>query len=110
MADETRKPLERRSALVTEGIRAAPARAMLRAVGLSEDDRTRHQVGIASTWNQLTPCNLPLRDLARDAAIGVQVAGGVALEFATISVSDVISMGHLGMQASLVSRKSSLTR
>jgi dihydroxy-acid dehydratase len=105
MAERTGKPLERRSALVTEGIRAAPARAMLRAVGLTEDDFTRQQVGIASTWNQLTPCNLPLRDLARHAAIGVKSAGGVALEFGTISVSDVISMGHLGMQGSLVSRE-----
>lgn len=105
MTERTRTPASRRSALVTDGIRAAPARAMLRAVGLSEDDFSRHQVGIASTWNQLTPCNLPLRDLARDAATGVQVAGGVALEFGTISVSDVISMGHLGMQGSLVSRE-----
>jgi dihydroxy-acid dehydratase len=93
MAERTGKPLERRSALVTEGIRAAPARAMLRAVGLTDDDFTRQQVGIASTWNQLTPCNLPLRDLASHAAIGVKSAGGVALEFGTISVSDVISMG-----------------
>lgn len=95
----------RRSALVTQGPRAAPARAMLGAVGLSVADFDRFQVGIASTWNELTPCNLTLRGLAAEAATGVREAGAVPLEFGTISVSDVIAMGHVGMQASLVSRE-----
>lgn len=96
---------ERRSALVTQGIRAAPARAMLGAVGLTDEDFGLFQIGVVSTWNQLTPCNLGLRALAERAARGVRAAGGVPLEFATISVSDVIAMGHEGMQASLISRE-----
>ena len=98
----TSKP---RSTDVTEGDRRAPARAMLRAVGLTDDDIDKPQVGIASSWNEITPCNLSLERLAKAAKKGVQEAGGFAMEFGTISVSDGISMGHEGMRASLVSRE-----
>ncbi len=98
----TRKP---RSTDVTEGDRRAPARAMLRAVGLTDDDVDKPQVGIASSWNEITPCNLSLQRLAQAAKQGVREAGGFPMEFGTISVSDGISMGHEGMRASLVSRE-----
>src|SRR4051812_38627472 len=78
---------------------------MLRAVGLTDDDWEKPQVGIASSWNEITPCNLSLQRLAQQAKVGVRNAGGVPLEFGTISVSDGISMGHEGMHASLVSRE-----
>ncbi|MGZ6870184.1 MAG: dihydroxy-acid dehydratase, partial [Frankiaceae bacterium] len=94
-----------RSRDVTEGIERAPARAMLRAVGLGDDDWDRPQIGVASSWNEVTPCNLPLQRLAQQAKSGVREAGGVPLEFCTIAVSDGISMGHEGMRASLVSRE-----
>jgi dihydroxy-acid dehydratase len=94
-----------RSFEVTEGPTRAPARAMLRAVGLTDGDWDRPQVGVASSWNEVTPCNLPLSRLAARAKEGVRAAGGVPLEFVTIAVSDGISMGHEGMHASLVSRE-----
>ncbi len=94
-----------RSHEVTDGPNRAPARAMLRAVGMTEDDFSRSQVGVASSWNEVTPCNLPLADLARRCKEGVAEAGGFPLEFNTIAVSDGISMGHEGMRASLVSRE-----
>ena len=97
-----RKP---RSRDVTDGMERAPARAMLRAVGLGDDDWDKPQIGVASSWNEITPCNLSLDRLAKRAKDGVRQAGGVALEFCTISVSDGISMGHEGMHASLVSRE-----
>jgi dihydroxy-acid dehydratase len=78
---------------------------MLRAVGLGDDDWVKPQVAIASSWNEVTPCNVSLKRLAARAKIGVREAGGVALEFGTITVSDGISMGHEGMRASLVSRE-----
>ncbi|HVC25099.1 MAG TPA: dihydroxy-acid dehydratase, partial [Acidimicrobiales bacterium] len=90
---------------VTEGPRRAGARAMLRAVGMRDEDFAKPQVGVASTWNEVTPCNLPLRRLADRAKEGVRAAGGFPLEFVSISVSDGISMGHEGMRASLVSRE-----
>ena len=90
---------------VTEGPRRAAARAMLRAVGMTDDDFGRPQVGIASTWNEVTPCNLPLKRLANRAKQGVRDGGGFPLEFVTIAVSDGIAMGHEGMRASLVSRE-----
>ncbi len=106
MADrETRVDVKPRSRDVTDGARRAPSRAMLRAVGLGEDDWVKPQVGIASAWNEVTPCNVSLRRLAARAKAGVRGAGGVALEFGTITVSDGISMGHEGMRASLVSRE-----
>jgi dihydroxy-acid dehydratase len=94
-----------RSRDVTDGYERAPARAMLRAVGLTDGDWEKPQIGVASSWNEITPCNLSLDRLAKRAKDGVRGAGGVALEFGTISVSDGISMGHEGMHASLVSRE-----
>jgi dihydroxy-acid dehydratase len=94
-----------RSREVTDGITKAPARAMLRAVGMGDDDWDKPQIGVASSWNEITPCNLSLDRLAKRAKEGVHAAGGYPLEFGTISVSDGISMGHEGMRASLVSRE-----
>ena len=94
-----------RSRDVTEGYERAPARAMLRAVGMTDDDWNRPQVGVASSWNEVTPCNLPLDRLAKQAKEGVREAGGYPIEFNTIAVSDGIAMGHEGMRASLVSRE-----
>jgi dihydroxy-acid dehydratase len=94
-----------RSKDVTEGFERAPARAMLRAVGMKDDDFKKPQIGIASSWNEITPCNMSLRRLAEKSKAGVFAAGGFPMEFATISVSDGISMGHEGMRASLVSRE-----
>jgi len=90
---------------VTEGYRRAPARAMLRAVGMTDDDWDKPQVAVASSWNEVTPCNLPLDHLAKRAKDGVRAGGAFPLEFTTIAVSDGISMGHEGMRASLVSRE-----
>ena len=103
--DGTPIDIKPRSRDVTDGIQKAAARAMLRAVGLGDDDWVKPQIGIASSWNEVTPCNMSLRRLAESAKKGVQSAGGVALEFGTITVSDGISMGHEGMRASLVSRE-----
>ena len=97
--------LKPRSREVTDGFERAPARAMLRAVGFTDDDWDKPQIGVASSWNEITPCNLSLDRLAKAAKVGVREAGGVPLEFGTISVSDGISMGHEGMHASLVSRE-----
>jgi dihydroxy-acid dehydratase len=94
-----------RSREVTDGITKAPSRAMLRAVGMTDDDWDKPQIGVASSWNEITPCNLSLDRLAKRAKEGVHAAGGYPLEFGTISVSDGISMGHEGMRASLVSRE-----
>jgi dihydroxy-acid dehydratase len=94
-----------RSGPLTTGPSRAAARAMLRAVGLSEEDLTRPQVGVASSWNEVTPCNLHLNSLAGAAKEGIRQAGAVPLEFGTIAVSDGISMGTEGMKASLVSRE-----
>ncbi|MEI7622919.1 MAG: dihydroxy-acid dehydratase [Actinomycetes bacterium] len=94
-----------RSVDVTEGAQRAPSRSMLRAVGLTDDDWRKPQIGIASSWNEITPCNLSLDRLSAKAKEGVRDAGGVGLRFGTITVSDGISMGHEGMRASLVSRE-----
>ena len=94
-----------RSRDVTDGMQKAPSRAMLRAVGMGEDDWEKPQIGIASSWNEVTPCNMTLRKLAQHAKVGVRRAGGFPMEFGTITVSDGISMGHEGMRASLVSRE-----
>jgi dihydroxy-acid dehydratase len=102
MSNELPRP---RSGPLTTGPARAPARAMLRAVGLSEDDLTRPQVAVASSWNEVTPCNVHLNGLAAAAKEGVRQAGAVPLEFGTIAVSDGISMGTEGMKASLVSRE-----
>src|SRR3954471_3979495 len=98
-------PMKPRSYEVTDGYQKAPARAMLRAVGMTDDDWGKTQVGVASSWNEVTPCNLPLDRLAKRSKEGVRAAGGYPLEFTTIAVSDGISMGHEGMRASLVSRE-----
>ncbi|MEA5456603.1 dihydroxy-acid dehydratase [Sinomonas sp. JGH33] len=94
-----------RSRVVTDGIHAAPARGMLRAVGFGDEDFAKPQIGIASSWNEITPCNLSLDRLAKAAKEGVHAAGGFPMQFGTISVSDGISMGHQGMHFSLVSRE-----
>jgi dihydroxy-acid dehydratase len=94
-----------RSHEVTDGFARAPARAMLRAVGMTDDDWDKPQVAVASSWNEVTPCNMPLDRLAKRAKAGVRAAGGFPIEFMTIAVSDGISMGHEGMRASLVSRE-----
>jgi dihydroxy-acid dehydratase len=93
------------SSLVVDGIKQAPARAMLHAVGFSDDDFRKPQIGIASTWSNLTPCNMHIDELARLAAGGVESQGAKALTFGTITVSDGISMGTPGMRYSLVSRE-----
>jgi dihydroxy-acid dehydratase len=97
--------LKPRSHEVTDGFERAGARAMLRAVGMTDDDWDKPQIGVCSSWNEVTPCNLPLARLARHVKDGVREAGGFPLEFTTIAVSDAISMGHEGMRASLVSRE-----
>ena len=94
-----------RSHDVTDFPRRAPARAMLRAVGFTDDDWDKPQIGVANSWNEITPCNLTLRALAEHVKRGVRDSGGMPLEFGTITVSDGISMGHEGMRASLVSRE-----
>ncbi|WP_225210452.1 dihydroxy-acid dehydratase [Brevibacterium gallinarum] len=94
-----------RSRDVTDGLERAAARGMLRAVGMGDDDWAKPQIGVASSWNEITPCNLTLEKLAGFAKEGVHNAGGYPLEFGTISVSDGISMGHEGMHYSLVSRE-----
>ena len=94
-----------RSGLVTDGIERAPARGMLRAVGMKDEDFAKPQIGIASSWNEITPYNLSLDRLAKASKKGVIEAGGFPMQFGTISVSDGISMGHEGMHFSLVSRE-----
>ncbi|MCR6712887.1 MAG: dihydroxy-acid dehydratase [Demequina sp.] len=93
-----------RSRQVTDGLEATASRGMLRAVGLGDEDFAKPQIGIASSWNEITPCNLSLQRLAAASKNGVHAGGGYPLEFGTISVSDGISMGHEGMHFSLVSR------
>src|SRR3954470_15462311 len=100
--DNTMTP---RSHEVTDGNERAGARAMLRAIGMTDADWDKSQVGVASSWNDVTPCNMPLDRLAKRAKVGVRDAGGFPIEFVTIAVSDGISMGHEGMRGSLVSRE-----
>jgi len=99
------KEMKPRSRVVTDGIERAAARGMLRAVGMGDEDWEKPQIGVASSWNEVTPCNLSLDRLADAAKMGVHAAHGYPLEFGTISVSDGISMGHEGMHFSLVSRE-----
>jgi dihydroxy-acid dehydratase len=94
-----------RSSIVTDGMERAPQRGMLRAVGMKDEDWVKPQIGIASSWNEITPCNLSLDRLAKASKQGVIDAGGFPMQFGTISVSDGISMGHEGMHFSLVSRE-----
>ena len=100
MADE-----RQHSSIVVDGIEQAPSRAMLYPVGFSEDDFKKPQIGIASTWSMITPCNMHINELADQAEIGANEAGGKAVQFNTITVSDGISMGTPGMRYSLVSRE-----
>ncbi|WP_163509425.1 dihydroxy-acid dehydratase [Fodinicola acaciae] len=105
MSTESKYAPKPRSAEVTDGLERSAARGMLRAVGMGDEDFQKPQIGIASSWNEITPCNLSLQRLAQSAKEGVHAAGGYPLEFGTISVSDGISMGHVGMHFSLVSRE-----
>ncbi len=97
--------LKHKSRELTEGPRRAPARAMLRAVGLRDEDFAKPLVAVANTWSEITPCNLHLRDLAEKVKAGIREAGGVPLEFNSIVISDGISMGTEGMKTSLISRE-----
>jgi dihydroxy-acid dehydratase len=101
------EPINKRpySSIVVDGVEQAPSRAMLRAVGFTDDDFTKPQIGIASTWSNLTPCNMHIDTLAAAAAMGADEAGGKAVTFNTITVADGISMGTPGMRYSLVSRE-----
>jgi dihydroxy-acid dehydratase len=103
--DATTVDIKPRSRDVTDGLEKTAARGMLRAVGMDDDDFAKPQIGVASSWNEITPCNLSLDRLAKAVKEGVFAAGGYPLEFGTISVSDGISMGHEGMHFSLVSRE-----
>jgi dihydroxy-acid dehydratase len=94
-----------KSRVITDGIEATASRGMLRAVGMGDDDWAKPQIGIASSWNEITPCNLSLDRLAQGCKEGVHAGGGYPLQFGTVSVSDGISMGHEGMHFSLVSRE-----
>jgi dihydroxy-acid dehydratase len=102
---DTPVDIKPRSRDVTDGLQKAASRAMLRAIGMTDDDWDKPQIAIASSWNDVTPCNMTLRKLAEHARAGVRDAGGFPMEFGTITVSDGISMGHEGMRASLVSRE-----
>jgi len=104
MASET-PDIKPRSRDVTDGLESAASRGMLRAVGMGDEDWEKPQIGVASSWNEITPCNLSLDRLSDAVKNGVHAAGGYPLEFGTISVSDGISMGHEGMHYSLVSRE-----
>lgn len=99
------KELRRYSRVVVDGVAQAPSRAMLRAVGFEEEDFKRPQIGIASTWSMITPCNMHIHELAKKAAEGADTAGGKSIIFNTITVSDGIAMGTPGMRYSLVSRE-----
>ncbi len=105
MVDLKPPDLKPHSRDVTDGMERAAARGMLRGVGMDDDDFAKPQIGIASSWNEITPCNLSLDRLAKSCKKGVAAAGGFPMEFGTISVSDGISMGHIGMHYSLVSRE-----
>ena len=99
------EPGKRRSAALTDGPDRAPARAMLKGIGFSDDDLARPLVGVATTWIETMPCNINQRELAQRVKAGVRAAGGTPMEFNTVSVSDGVSMGTEGMRASLVSRE-----
>jgi len=102
VADSSLKP---RSSVLTDGAHRAPARAMLRAAGLQDEDFTKPLIGIANTWIEIGPCNYHLRELAVHVRYGIRAAGGTPLEFNTVSISDGITMGTEGMRASLISRE-----
>ena len=93
------------SSALLDGLSRAPSRAMLYPVGYKESDFSKSQIGVASTWSMVTPCNMHIDQLAREAALGIDAAGGKATIFNTITISDGISMGTEGMKYSLVSRE-----
>ena len=99
------QPLNRHSHVITQGAHRAPARAMLKAIGFTDEDLAKPIIGIANTWTEIGPCNYHLRDLAERVKAGVRAAGGTPMEFCTVSISDGITMGTEGMKASLVSRE-----
>src|SRR5262249_23924725 len=99
------QPARRRSAALLQGADRAPARAMLKAVGFSDEDLSRPLVAVANTWIEVMPCNVHLRQMAEHVKEGIRAAGGTPIEFNTIAVSDGISMGTEGMKASLISRE-----
>ena len=99
------KELRKYSKIMVDGVEQAPSRAMLRAVGFEEEDFKKPQIGIASTWSMVTPCNMHIDKLARDVNTGTDAAGGKGVIYSTITVSDGISMGTEGMKYSLVSRE-----
>src|SRR4051812_27935421 len=96
---------KRRSSAITEGAHRAPARAMLKAAGFSDDDLRKPIIGVANTWIEIGPCNYHLRELAASVKDGIRRAGGTPMEFNTVSISDGITMGSEGMKASLISRE-----
>ena len=100
-----RSAVKKRSAAITEGPSRAPARAMLKAVGFTDEDLRRPIIGVANTWIEIGPCNYHLRDLGERVKAGIRAAGGTPMEFNTVSISDGITMGSEGMKASLVSRE-----
>ncbi|HLM34049.1 MAG TPA: dihydroxy-acid dehydratase, partial [Gaiellaceae bacterium] len=102
--DRRSDPAKRHSAALTDGPDRSPARAMLKGIGFTDDDLARPLVGVATTWIETMPCNWNQRELAQDVKRGIREAGGMPVEFNTISVSDGVSMGTEGMRASLVSR------
>ena len=104
-ARKSASDMRRWSGPLVDGMERAPSRAMLHAVGFREEDFQKPQIGIASTWSQVTPCNAHIDELAREAAAGANEAGGKAVIFNTITISDGISMGTEGMKYSLVSRE-----
>ncbi|MGH7766966.1 MAG: dihydroxy-acid dehydratase, partial [Candidatus Binatia bacterium] len=97
--------LNRRSRVITQGADRAPSRAMLKAVGFTDQDLSRPIVGVANTWIEIGPCNFHLRRLSAKVKEGIRAAGGTPMEFNTVSISDGISMGAEGMKCSLVSRE-----
>ena len=99
------KKMKHRSWEVTDGPERAPHRSMFRAMGLNDKDLSQPLVGVANTWNELTPCNIHLDRLAREVKVGVRAGGGTPLEFVAITVSDAIAMGHEGMKTSLITRE-----
>ena len=99
------QPLNRHSRVITQGAHRAPARAMLKAIGFTDEDLAKPIIGIANTWTEIGPCNYHLRELAERVKVGVRAAGGTPMEFCTVSISDGITMGTEGMKASLISRE-----
>src|SRR2546423_7231242 len=103
--DRPSDPAKRHSAALTDGPDRAPARAMLKAIGFTDDDLAKPIIGVATTWIETMPCNFNQRELAQRVKAGIREAGGTPMEFNTVSVSDGVSMGTQGMKASLISRE-----